>query len=126
MATRSTARAWRATSAGSHSPSEAVEWQCKSMCGVVSLGRGPRRLRLAEQLERIALGALCGRAVGRAGTERREMRHTATALRPRPLLEDEAELVADVDRHAAGGIDLPPLTIDRQSAACHGRRYACD
>src|SRR6266536_3231151 len=120
MATRSTSRARRATSAGSHSPSEAVEWQCKSMCGVISLGGGPRRLRLAEQLEQVALGELRERALGRAGAERREMRHAAAALRPRPVLKDETELIAAVDRHAAGRIDLPPLAIDRQSAACHG------
>src|SRR5258705_8507035 len=119
MATRSTARARRATSGGSHSPSEAVEWQCKSMCGVISLGGGPRRLQLAEQLEQVSLGELRERALGGAGAERREMRHAAAALRPRPELKDETELIAAVDRHAAGRIDLPPLAIDRQSAACH-------
>src|SRR5258708_1444272 len=120
MAARSAARARRATSAGSHSPSEAVEWQCKSMCGVIGLGGGPRRLRLAEQLEQLALGELREGAVGRAGAERREMRHAAAALWARPMLEDEAELIAAVDRHTSGGIDLPPFAIDRQSAACHG------
>src|SRR6267378_2239130 len=125
MAARSAARARRATSAGSHSPSEAVEWQCKSICGVIGLGSGPRRLRLAEQLEQLALGELRERTLGRAGTERRVMRHAAAALRPRPLLEDETELIAAIDRHAAGRIDLPPRAIDRQSTACHGR-YACE
>src|SRR5258706_1765433 len=125
MATRSTARARRATSAGSHSPSEAVEWQCKSMCGVISLGCRPRRLRLAEQFEQLALGELREGALGRAGTERRVMRHAAAAPWPRPLLEDETELIAAIHRHAAGRIDLPPLAIDRQSTACHGR-YACE
>src|SRR5260370_22189470 len=111
MAARSAGRARRATSAGSHSPSEAVEWQCKSMCGVIGLGGGPRRLRLAEQLEQLALGKLRERTVGRAGAERREMRHAAAAVRARPMLEDKTELIVAGDRHAPGGIDLPPLAI---------------
>src|ERR1041384_7553014 len=121
MAARSAARARRATSAGSHSPSDAVEGQCKSMGGVISLGGGPCRLRLPEQLDQLALGELQKRAVGRARADRREMRDTATALRPRPLYEDEAELVAAVDAHATGGRDFPALALDVDDAARHGQ-----
>src|SRR5439155_13832908 len=99
MAARSAARARRATSGGSHSPSEAVEWQCRSMCGVIGLGGGPRGLRLAEQLQELALVELVERAMAQARAERREMGDAAAALRPRPALEDEAGLIAAVHRY---------------------------
>src|SRR5439155_4333666 len=119
MAARSAARARRATSGGSHSPSEAVEWQCRSMCGVIGLGGGPRGLRLAEQLQQLVLGELGERAIARASAKRREMGDAAAALRPRPALEDEAELIAAVHRHPAGGIHLPALVFYCDRSAGH-------
>src|ERR1051326_7818789 len=91
------------------------------MCGVISLGGGPCRMRLPDQLDQLALGELQIHAVGRARADRREMRDTATALRPRSLLEDEAELVAAVDAHATGGRDFPALALDVDDAARHGQ-----
>src|SRR5438034_689929 len=109
-----------ATPAGSHSPSDAVEWQCRSMCGVIGLGRGPRRLRLAEQLEQLTVRQLREGTVGRPRAERRVMGDAPAALRSRALLEDEAELISAVYRHAAGGKDLPPIIVYHQEAAGHG------
>src|SRR5258707_10866108 len=54
------------------------------------------------------------------------MRPWECVLRARPVLEGEDELIAAVVRQASGRIDLPPLAIDRQSAAGHGGRYACE
>src|SRR2546428_8724405 len=125
LATICSPRRRRATSSGSHSPSEAVEWQCRSMCGVVDLGGGPRRLRLTEQIEQLALGELGEGAIGRASPERREARDAAAALRPSPLLEDETELIPPVHGQAARGIDLPTVGVHGQSASRH-ERYACD
>src|SRR6266480_3759791 len=119
MAARSAARARRATSGGSHSPSEAVEWQCRSMCGVIGLGGGPRGLRLAEQLQQLALRELGERAIACASAERREMGHAAAALRPGAVLEDEAELIPAIDRHAAGGIHLPAVAFYCDRSAGH-------
>src|SRR5580765_4271711 len=86
------------------------------MCGVVDLGRRPRRLRLAEQLEQLALGQLREGGLLRAGSAGRIVRHAADALRARPALEDQAELVPAVHRHTASRVDLPALAIDRQDA----------
>src|SRR6266550_7554361 len=120
MAARSTARARRATSGGSHSPSDAVEWQCRSMCGVMDLGGGPRRLRLAEQLQQLAVGELQEGTVRRAGAERREVRHPTATLRAGPVLEDQAELIAAVDGHPARGVNLPALAVYLDGASGHG------
>src|SRR6266545_2052027 len=119
MAARSAPRARRATSGGSHSPSEAAEWQCRSMCGVIDLGGGPGGLRLAEQLQQFALGQLGERAIACASAERREMGDAAAALRPGPVLVDETELIAAVHRHAAGGIHLPALALYCDRSAGH-------
>src|SRR5712691_5106412 len=89
------------------------------MCGVLGLGGGPPRLRLAEQLEQLALGKLRKGALGRAGPERREVRDAAAALRSRAVLEDETELIAAIDGHAAGRIDLPPIAPHGQRASGH-------
>src|SRR6266446_10758774 len=91
------------------------------MCGVIGLGRGPRRLRLAEQLEQLARGQLRKGAVGRAGPDRREVRDAAAALRSRAVLEDETELIAAIDGDAAGRIDLPPIAFHCQRASGHRR-----
>src|SRR5216683_1603406 len=95
------------------------------MCGVVDLGGGPRRLRLAEQLEQLALGELGEGAIGRASPQRRKVRHAAAALRPGALLEDETELIPPVHGHAPRGIHLPAVAVHGQSASRH-ERYACD
>src|ERR1044072_7018636 len=91
------------------------------MCGVISLGGGPCRLRLPEQLDQLALGEVQKRAGGRARADRREMRETATGRGPRPLLEDAAELVGSLDAHATGGRDFPALALDVDDAARHGQ-----
>src|SRR5213593_2732629 len=90
------------------------------MCGVIGLGRGPRRLRLAEQLEQLAVRQLRERTFRRPGAERRIMGDAPAPLRSRALLEDQGELVAAVHRHAAGGKDLPAFIVYRQDAAGHG------
>src|SRR5206468_6784984 len=47
------------------------------------------------------------------------MGDAAAALRPRPALEDEAELIAAVHRHPAGGIHLPALVLYCDRSAGH-------
>src|SRR5206468_6704591 len=119
-AARSAARAWCGTSDGAHSPSETVEWQCKSMCRVIDLGRGPGGLRLAEQVEQLAVGELAERALLRAGPDGREVGDAPAPLGPGAVFEDEAELIAAVHSHAAGGKHLPALALDGHDATCHG------
>src|SRR6267143_1904660 len=51
------------------------------MCGVIGLGRGPRGLRLAEQLQQLAIGELGEGTLGGAGAERREVRDVTWPLR---------------------------------------------
>src|SRR6266550_4106115 len=106
-AARSAARAWCGTSDGAHSPSETVEWQCKSMCRVIDLRRGPGGLRLAEQVEQLALGELAESALWRAGPDGREVCDAAAPLGPGAVFEDEAELIAAVPSHADGGKHFP-------------------
>src|SRR2546426_7143535 len=66
IATRPAACARRATSAGGYSPSDAVEWQCRSTRAVGTLRRGPGTLRLPEQLDQLPLGELGQGGVGTA------------------------------------------------------------
>src|SRR5206468_7357569 len=80
----------------------------------------PRRLRLAEQLKQLAVRQLCEGTVRRPSAEWRIVRDAPTPLRSRPLLEDEAELIAAIHRPAAGGTDLPAIAVYRQDAAGHG------
>src|SRR5919197_4260675 len=94
------------------------------MCGVIDLGRGPGRLRLAEQLEELAIRQLAERLRGDPRAQRREMRHAAAPARTRPVLEDESKLVAAVHGYAAGRIYLPALALHGHDATSHG--YACD
>src|SRR5213593_4665744 len=95
------------------------------MCGVIDLGGSPGRLRLAEQLQQLALGELQEGTVRRAGAERREVRHPTAALWAGAVLEDQAELIAAVDGHSARGVHLPAVAIHSQRASSHAR-YACD
>src|SRR6266540_4582256 len=119
MAASPAACARRATSAGAHSPSEAVEWQCRSTCAVCRLRRRPRGLGLAEQREELALGELRQRAVGRPVAHRGIPCHAPLGLRPGAQLEEQGELVAAVDRHAARGSDLPRLAVYYDRAPGH-------
>src|SRR5258705_12865947 len=64
IAARPAACARRATSPGGYSPSDSVEWQCRSTRTVGTLRRGPGRLRLPEQLHQLPLGHLDQRGVG--------------------------------------------------------------
>src|SRR5258705_5602177 len=119
IAVSPTARARRATSGGSHSPSDAVEWQCRSMWGVGDLGSGPGRLRLLEELEQRAIGQLEKGAIRPPGSEGREVRDAVTALRPRAALEYQPELVTAVDGHTTGGVHLPACAVDGYRATGH-------
>src|SRR5262245_48786194 len=107
MATRSASWARAATSSGGHSPSDAVEWQCRSTCAVGALRRGPRGLRLAEQVEQFAFGQLAQRGVGVPGADGRESREAAATGGAGAALEDDAELILPVHGVVAGGRDLP-------------------
>src|SRR5689334_1206140 len=101
MAASPARRARSATSAGATSPSDAVEWQCKSTRAVGALRRRPRGLRLVEQRHQLRLGQLGERGVGAAVADGREAAVAAFAVGPGPQLEHDAELVAVVDRVAA-------------------------
>src|SRR5207247_4347707 len=108
-ATRPAACARRATSAGGYSPSDAVEWQCRSTRAVGTLRRGPGRLRLPEQLDQLPRGELGQRGVGTTTAHGRVAAEATAALGAGPLLEHHAELVAVVHRPPPSRRPLPRL-----------------
>src|SRR5204862_8288932 len=108
------------TSSGGYSPSDAVEWVCRSMCAVCAFRSGPGGLRGAEQLQQLALAELGDRGVGTAVPHRREPGEAAPAVFPGALLAQETDLVAPVHRHAAGRRDLPRLAVHGVGALRHG------
>src|SRR5207244_481986 len=111
IAAKPAACARRTTSAGGYSPSDAVEWQCRSTRAVGTLRRGPGRLRLPEQLHQLSLGELSERRVGTTAAHRRVAREATPPLRAGPLLEHQAKLVAVVHRHAPRRRHLPRLAV---------------
>src|SRR5438094_729458 len=115
------AYARRATSAGAYSPSDAVEWQCRSTRAVGTLRRGPGRLGLPEQVDELPLGELSQRGVGTATAHGRVAAEATAALGAGPLLEHHAELVAVVHRHAPRRGHLPRLPVDDDRPPRHGR-----
>src|SRR2546426_3247375 len=112
-------RARRATTAGANSPSDAVEWQCRSTRAVGALRRGPGGLRVAKQLDQLGARELGQRGVGTAAPHGRVARVAGLALGPRAQLEHEPELVLVVDRDAPGGIHLPGLAVHDDRAPRH-------
>src|SRR5438093_5958777 len=119
MAVRPTAWARRATSSGALAPSDAVEWQWRSTCAVGALRRGPRGLRLPEQLEQLAGRELLQRRIDAPDAGRRVAGEAPFALRPGPELEHQAVLVLAVYGDPPRGVDLPRLPIHRQQSARH-------
>src|SRR5690242_21920150 len=101
MAASPAARARRATSAGAYSPSEAVEWQCRSTRAVRALRRRPRRLGLVEQLPEVAVRHLHERRIRAAIPDGRVPREPAPPVGPRALLEHQAELIPPVHGDAS-------------------------
>src|ERR1700704_2940342 len=102
MATRSASRARAATTPGGHSPSDAVEWQCRSTCAVRALRRRPGGLGMAPEIEQRGIGELGEGGVGTAVADRRVARESALALRSRPREKDQAELILAVDGAVPG------------------------
>src|SRR5437763_16213276 len=96
MAARPAPWARCATSAGGNSPSDAVEWQCRSTCAVGTLRCRPGRLRLVKQLGQLARRQLGERRVEAAVADRRETGEAAAAFRACYLLEQDSELVVHV------------------------------
>src|ERR1041384_924941 len=94
MAASPAACATPATSAGATSPSDAVEWQCRSTRAVGALRRRPSGLRLVEQLHQLPVAQLGERRVGTAIAHGREARVAALAVGSCAQLEHDAELVA--------------------------------
>src|SRR2546428_14112488 len=82
MAASPASRARRATTAGANSPSDAVEWQCRSTRAVGGLRRGPGGLRVAKQLDQLGARELGQRSVGPAAPHGREARGPRLAPRP--------------------------------------------
>src|SRR5712691_562255 len=121
MAASPASRARRATTAGANSPSDAVEWQCRSTRAVGGLRRGPGGLRAAQQFDQLGGRELGQRGVRAAAPQGRVARVAALALGPRAQLEHEPELVLVVDREAPGGIDLPGLPVQDDRAPRHAR-----
>src|SRR6267143_5850173 len=119
MALSPTCRARRATSSGGNSPSEALEWQCRSTNAVRALRGGPSRLGLTEQVQQRPLAQLGEGCVGAAVADRRIAGVAALALWPGAELEHEAELILAVHRHAAGRGHLPGLAVDGDRTLRH-------
>src|SRR5256885_14471854 len=111
MAARSAPWARCATSAGGNSPSDAVEWQCRSTCAVGTLRCRPGRLRLVKQLGELARRQLGERRVEAAVADRSEAGEAAAPLRARPLLEHDPELVAPVHGGPARRIHVPRSAV---------------
>src|SRR2546421_10790811 len=124
MATRPATWARCATSAGGYSPSDAVEWQCRSTCAVGTLRRGPRRLRLVKQLHQFPLRELGERRVRAAVADGREPSEPAAPFGARPLLEHDPELIASVHRDAARRKHLPGPAVHDDPVPRHRRCYA--
>src|SRR5690348_7627488 len=116
MATRFASWARAATSSGEHSPSDAVEWQCRSTCAVRALRGGPRGLRLAEQLEQLAIRELAQGRLRIPASHGREPREPAPPGGAGAALEDHPELILGVDGVVAGRRVLPRFTVDRERA----------
>src|SRR6267143_4614520 len=121
IAARPAACASRATSAGGYSPSDAVEWQCRSTRAVGTLRRRPGRLRLPEQLDQLPLGQLRQRRVGTAAAHGRVAGKATSPFGTGPLLEHHAELVVVVHGHAPRRGHLPGLAVHHDRPPRHRR-----
>src|SRR3989440_10352287 len=124
MAARPAPWARCATSDGGNSPSDAVEWQCRSTCAVGTFRRRPGRLRLAKQLDQLALRQLGERRVEAAVADRREAGEPAAPFRARPLLEHDPELIAPVYGDPARGRHFPRPAVHHDRAPRHRPAYA--
>src|SRR5579864_4590825 len=124
MATRFASRARAATTSGGHSPSEAVEWQCRSTCAVRALRGRPRGLGLAEQLQQLTVRELAQRRVRIPAADRCEPCEPAAAGGTSPALEHQAELVLSVHAAVTGRGKLPALAVHEERSTGGGHAQA--
>src|SRR5881628_4004323 len=93
----------------------------RSECAVSALGRRPRGLRLAEEVQQLSLSELSEGCVGTLGSQRRIASEAALALGARPELEQQPKFVLPVDRDTARGIYLPRVAVYDDGGSCQGR-----
>src|SRR6266542_6548109 len=93
----------------------------RSECAVAALGRRPRGLRLAEEVQQLSLSELSEGCVGTLGSQRRIASEAALALGARPQLEQQSKFVLPVDRDTARGIYLPQVAVYDNGGSCQGR-----
>ena len=106
-----------------------VQEALRSECAVSALGRRPRGLRLAEEVQQLPLSELSEGCVGTLRSQRRIASEAALALGAGPELEQQPKLILPINGDAARGINLPDLAVYYDGASCHqaerlrGREY---
>src|SRR6266550_4552004 len=86
---------------------------------VSALGRGPRGLRLVEEVQQLPLSELSEGCVGTLGSQRRIASKAALALGAGPELEQQPKLVLPVNGDAARGINLPDPAVYDDGGSYH-------
>src|SRR5438445_13582417 len=86
---------------------------------VSALGRGPRGLRLMEEVQELPLSELSEGCVGTLGSQRRIASEAALALGADPELEQQPKFILPINRDAARGINLPDGAIYQDGGSCH-------
>src|SRR5438034_3487498 len=93
----------------------------RSECAVSALGRRPRGLRLAEEVQQLSLSELSEGCVGTLGSQRRIANKAALALGAGPELEQQPKLILPINRDAPRGINLPDAAVYHDGGSCQGR-----
>src|SRR5438876_4317313 len=88
---------------------------------VSALGRGPRGLRLVEEVQQLPLSELSEGCVGTLGSQRRIASEAALALGAGPELEQQPELILPINGDAARGINVPDVAVYHDGGSCQGR-----
>src|SRR5437016_5816853 len=91
----------------------------RSECDVYSLRRGPRGLRLAEEVQQLPLSELSEGCVGTLRSQRRITSEAALALGAGPQLEQQPKFILPINGDAARGINLPDGAVYHDGWSCH-------
>src|SRR5207247_7524853 len=91
----------------------------RSECAVSALGRRPRGLRLAEEVQQLPLSELGEGCVGTLGSQRRIASEAALALGAGPEFEQQPKLILPINGDAARGINLPDAVVYHDGGSYH-------
>src|SRR3989442_338010 len=86
---------------------------------VSALGRGPRGLRLVEQVQQLPLSELSQGCVGTLGSQRRIASEAALALGAGAELEQQPKLILPINGDAARGTNVPDVAVYHDGGSCH-------